>query len=162
MIATLAAEVCEHVARHGRAPAHAVVEVDPRPRPVVGDVRVNRVAERLALEVEGVLLRVEAHLVHDVAHDLRAARLVAGRRVESHARHGRAVRVAPLRDRRLADADELVVRHARVAREAAEEDGVAVETREQAAADGRAHRALEEERGRAANGPVAARWLRFR
>ena len=144
--------------RDGRAAAHAVVEVHAGAGAVVGNIAVDRVPEGLALEVEGVLLGVEPDLVDDVADHLRAARLVAGRGVEAHARDGAAVRVAPLRDGRLADADELVVRDACVPRVAADEDGVAVEALQQAAADGGADRALEEERARAADGPVSSRW----
>ena len=156
MITRLPAHVEDDIVRDNRAAAHAVVKVDPRAGAIVGHVSVDDVAKTLALEVKRVLLRPQADLVHEVVQHACAARLVAGGGVEAHAGHGRAVGVPPLRNGRLADANELGALHGGVARVAGEEDGVAVERGEQAAVDERAHGALEEERGGAAHGPVAA------
>lgn len=61
------------------------------------------------LEVEAVLLGPDADLVGVVVADVRAAGLVAGRRIVAHAGDRRAIRVTPLGDARLADPRELVL-----------------------------------------------------
>ncbi len=54
-------------------------------------------SESINLEVKAVLLGPHADLVHKIVGHLGAARLVACCRVKTHARHRRAVRVAPVR-----------------------------------------------------------------
>ena len=133
----------------------AIVEINASTRSVENDVVLNRRQPAFGLEDCGTLLLGDAELGEPVARDGRAARLVAIRRVRAHARHGRAARVAPERDGRLAEPGELGVDNARGAVEAGEEDGQAVNALEDAALDGEARRALKEERSRALDGPVA-------
>lgn len=93
MVAALAAEVGEDVPRDVGAAAEAVVKVDAGAWSVVRDISLDGVAKRLGLEVEGVLLGPQPHLVHEVGAHLRAARLAAARRVVPHPRDLRRVRV---------------------------------------------------------------------